>query len=352
DSIKITVDTTCVWPGDANLDKTADYLDILDIALGYSTTGIPRTNSSTNWKPQLSKDWNNTSSSGINYKHLDTNGDSIIDANDTFAVAKNYGKIHLKNEEPQLAGNPNDPPLYFQFDKKYYLAGDTVKAALYVGSADKQVNNIYGLGLKHFFANTYMVNETYNFSWNCEMLCGAKDNFQLYRQFNDNGTGEGSIIRTDKLTTSKPYGKVADVEFILKDSTYSYPSGGTNISIDILKSRLIDINGNEIPVYTKSDAVKVYRTQEDVVGFEENTSERSGHIKIYPNPANSVLNIISSKEKFTEIAVFNALGKTVMTSSEKSTNATLNIQNLSPGIYFVMVKFNNTYSRHKLIISR
>ncbi|MGZ5304615.1 MAG: T9SS type A sorting domain-containing protein [Bacteroidia bacterium] len=52
------------------------------------------------------------------------------------------------------------------------------------------------------------------------------------------------------------------------------------------------------------------------------------------------------------MAVFNALGKTVMTSSEKSTNATLNIQNLSPGIYFVMVKFNNTYSRHKLIISR
>ncbi|MGZ5244768.1 MAG: hypothetical protein ACXWD4_12675, partial [Bacteroidia bacterium] len=75
DTIFIQVDSNCVWPGDANRDKTADYLDILDIALGYSSTGSPRLNASTNWIPQLSKDWSNSLSSGINYKHLDTNGD-------------------------------------------------------------------------------------------------------------------------------------------------------------------------------------------------------------------------------------------------------------------------------------
>ncbi|MGZ5245164.1 MAG: T9SS type A sorting domain-containing protein, partial [Bacteroidia bacterium] len=351
DTIYIQVDSNCVWPGDANLDKTADYLDILDIALGYSASGSPRINASTDWIPQLSKDWSNSLSSGINYKHLDTNGDSMIDATDTFAIAKNYGKTHLKNEEPQLAGNPNDPPLYFQFNKKYYLAGDTVKAALYVGSADKPVNNIYGLGLKHFFANPYMVNETYNFSWNCEMLCGAKDNFQLYRQFNDKGTGEGSMIRTDKLTTSKPFGKVADVEFILKDSTFSYPSGGTNISIDILKSRLIDMNRNEIPVYTKSDAVKVYRTQNEVVGIKENHNLKS-EINIYPNPANNLVYIDGGEQRFNEITMANLLGETVAFSNLQTSKTSINIAHLSAGIYFIRVRSGNQFSQHKLVITR
>ncbi|MGZ5245039.1 MAG: T9SS type A sorting domain-containing protein, partial [Bacteroidia bacterium] len=351
DSVTVNVDTSCVWPGDANRDKTADYLDILDIALGYSTVGTPRINGSVYWGPQLSLDWSNSLSSGINYKHLDTNGDSIIDANDTFAVAHNYGKKHLKNEEPQLTGNPNDPPLYFQFDKKYYLAGDTVKAALYVGSADKPVNNVYGLGMKHFFANPYMQSNSYSFSWNCEMLCGAKDNFQLYRQFNDKGTGEGSIIRTDKLTTSKPFGKVADMEFILKDSTFSYPSGGTNISIDILKSKLIDMNGNEIPVYTKSDIVKIYRTQNDVVGMKENHNLKS-EINIYPNPANNLVYIDGGEQRFNEITMVNLLGETVAFSNLQTSKTCINIAHLSAGIYFIRVRSGNQFSQHKLVITR
>jgi hypothetical protein len=353
DTVYITVDSTCVWPGDANLDKTADYLDILDIALGYAATGTPRINASTDWKPQLSKDWSNTLSSGINYKHLDANGDSVIDTDDTIAVAKNYGKTHLKNEEPQLAGNSNDPPLYFQFNKNYYLAGDTVKATLYLGSADKPVKDVYGLGLKHFFANPYMESNSYKFNWDCEMLCGAKDNFQLYRQFNDKNIGEGSIIRTDKLTTNNPFGKVAEMQFVLKDSTFNYPKSGINISLQIIKSKLIDVFGNEIPVYTKADSVKVYRSQNDVVGIIESTNISKADIKIYPNPANNLVYIDGGTKRLEDISIINILGETVATINNVQTSKTsINMQNLPSGIYFVRVKAGANFNQYKLVISR
>ena len=351
DSVSITVDTSCVWPGDANLDKTADYLDILDIALGYAATGIPRVNASTDWKPQASKNWNQSLASGINYKHLDTNGDSVINSDDTFAVVQNYGKTHLKNEEAQLTGNPNDPPLYFTFDKKYYIAGETVKATLYLGREDKPVKDVYGLGLKHFFASPYMQTGTYNFTWNCEMLCGTKDNFQLYRQFNDKGTGEGSLIRTDKMTTSRPFGKVADIKFILKDSTFSYTQTETNISLEILKSRLIDMNGNEIPVYTEANNVKVYRSQKDVVGLEDIYAERSS-VMVYPNPANNIVYIQSSGEIFNQVSIVNLLGETLIKDVQNHTKASINVANLPAGIYIVQVKLKNQLVQQKLVITK
>ena len=352
DSVTIIVDTTCVWPGDANLDKTADYLDILDIALGYSASGIPRVNGSTDWLPQASKNWSQTLFSGINHKHLDTNGDSVIDTKDTLAIAKNYGKTHLKNEEPQLTGNPNDPPLFFQFDKKYYVAGETVKASLYLGNEDKPVKDIYGLGLKHFFAHPYMQTGTYNFTWNCDLLCGAKDNFQLYRQFNDKGTGEGSMIRTDKMTTSKPFGKIADIEFVLKDSTFSYPQTGANISLEILKSKLLDMNGNEIPVYTEAKEVKVYRSQQDVVGIKADVNANKLAIKVYPNPAKNIVYIDGGENRLKEVQIINMLGETVAAVYVKSSNATILTTALPAGIYFVRIQSANTFVQQKLVITR
>ncbi len=352
DTIFIQVDSTCVWPGDANLDKTVDYLDILDIALGYSSTGSPRINASTDWFPQASKNWSQTLSSGLNYKHLDTNGDSVIDANDTFAVSKNYGKTHLKNEEPQLAGNPNDPPLSFQYDKKYYLAGDTVKAVLYLGDPNKPVSDAYGLGLKYLFANPYMQPNSFKFNWNCDLLCGAGDNLQLYRQFNDKATAEGAIARTDKQTSKIGYGKVAEIEFILKDSTFNYPSTGANISLEILNSKVIKMNGEEIPMFTSNEAVKVYRTQKDVVGVKE-VSAQKAKINIYPNPANNMVTVDASGQKINDIAIINVLGEVVANvKANGSAKAEINVAHLPAGVYFVRIASGNQLYQQKLIINR
>jgi hypothetical protein len=56
---------------------------------------------------------------------------------------------------------------------------------------------------------------------------------------------------------------------------------------------------------------------------------------IYPNPASSQIQILT-KEIIVEVKIFNELGSLVL----QGTNATLNVSNLSDGLYFVEVTTN------------
>jgi hypothetical protein len=56
---------------------------------------------------------------------------------------------------------------------------------------------------------------------------------------------------------------------------------------------------------------------------------------IYPNPASSQIQILT-KEVIVEVKIFNELGSLVL----QGTNATLNVSNLSDGLYFVEVTTN------------
>ena len=57
---------------------------------------------------------------------------------------------------------------------------------------------------------------------------------------------------------------------------------------------------------------------------------------IYPNPANSVLNIENMTDA-TEVKIFNVVGSLIKTVEVGSTNATINVADLTKGIYFVSV---------------
>jgi hypothetical protein len=56
---------------------------------------------------------------------------------------------------------------------------------------------------------------------------------------------------------------------------------------------------------------------------------------IYPNPASSQIQVLT-KEVIVEVKIFNELGSLVL----QGTNATLNVSNLSDGLYFVEVTTN------------
>lgn len=58
--------------------------------------------------------------------------------------------------------------------------------------------------------------------------------------------------------------------------------------------------------------------------------------KIFPNPANSVLNI-SNDEIIAGIKVFNAAGQKVLDVDVNSNNYSLEIENLTKGVYFVNI---------------
>jgi hypothetical protein len=95
DTINVIIEDDCVWPGDTNYDYIVNNKDLLPIGLAFGTSGFSRPNASLNWEGQACQDWGNVQvENNINYKHIDTNGDGMIDSNDALAITANYGKTH------------------------------------------------------------------------------------------------------------------------------------------------------------------------------------------------------------------------------------------------------------------
>ena len=57
--------TDYVLPGDANGDKKANVYDLLNLGLGYATSGVPRPFASSAWTPQFAPNWMDATSSVV-----------------------------------------------------------------------------------------------------------------------------------------------------------------------------------------------------------------------------------------------------------------------------------------------
>lgn len=69
---------------------------------------------------------------------------------------------------------------------------------------------------------------------------------------------------------------------------------------------------------------------------------------MYPNPANNVLNI-SAKETIKNADIFNVLGKKVMSVNINKANGSIDVSNLSSGIYLIKYNVNDKVGTAKFI---
>jgi hypothetical protein len=91
----------------------------------------------------------------------------------------------------------------------------------------------------------------------------------------------------------------------------------------------------------------------DNMYFHKNTllgtdSFESTKFKMYPNPAQDVLNIVS-EEVIQNVSIYNLLGQNVMSVMNDSQNLILNVSNLQDGIYMVRTTTNGIETTQKFI---
>lgn len=132
------------------------------------------------------------------------------------------------------------------------------------------------------------------------------------------GTGSTTVIITPTTTT-----------------TYSIGAWGGTSSVD----------GN-CPFIT--DAVF---TQSVSVCTGINEAANNNLLSINPNPANNfvTISLMAEPTETTTVYIINALGEIVLTEKVTSSNTTLNIDNLTSGIYFVKVESKNGSATKKFI---
>jgi len=71
-------------------------------------------------------------------------------------------------------------------------------------------------------------------------------------------------------------------------------------------------------------------------------------IKVFPNPAHEFVSVSNIKGKTMQVRINGLSGQTVLETKVKG-QATLDISNLAPGIYFVVCTTNDTRETIKLV---
>ena len=150
--------TDCVWPGDATGNSLANNYDVLNIGLGHGYSGLIRPDAHTNWIGQYAPNWGQATIQGVDYKHLDCNGDGLIDEQDLDAVIQNY------TPEPVLINDPvpGAPEVWLEFDADSLVINDDspeevlVTAGIYVGTDDLPAQDLHGLALNCFLSTEWL----------------------------------------------------------------------------------------------------------------------------------------------------------------------------------------------------
>ena len=116
------------------------------------------------------------------------------------------------------------------------------------------------------------------------------------------------------------------------ETTDFHPLNGTSY----YRLKIVDMDGKIS--YSPVAAVKVVNTKSPLM---------------YPNPANTYVNIAQGTELIKQVTVYNILGRTIVRVPNTNSQGTLKIPvyALASGLYFVEIRTGNAVNRTKLIKS-
>jgi len=304
-SQKLTI-SPCVWPGDANNDKTVDMKDFLAVGIAYGTKGYPRPSPSASWTGQVSPDWSSAFASGVNYKHADCNGDSIINYYDTLAISTNYGKSHLKSS-PLDQGSPTDPPFSINYSRDTFYAGDTLEAQVLLGSNSNSIKNLYGLKFS-INANPLLLDvENAILKLNSSFLGSPQTEMMGMKIYNlGNSEMDLGLTRITQTNTSG-FGNVATISIPIKSKL---PAEYNRATLTVSDNLQISFKGQKVPLYFTSDTVLI---KQDRTGIQSIANNGISNLNIYPNPFLSTTTIQYSlfKPSKVKISLFDITGKEI-----------------------------------------
>ena len=93
-------------------------------------------------------------------------------------------------------------------------------------------------------------------------------------------------------------------------------------------------------------ALTIDITSATVLGIED--LQLSENFKFYPNPANNILNV-SAKSNIENLQIVSMLGQVVRTAQPNTQNYSLDISDLSTGIYFIKASVNNVEGTFRIV---
>lgn len=321
----------CVWPGDTNLDGVVNIEDLLPIGVGMGSVGVPRAqNGFTQWFGQQGNDWNNASN--VNFKHIDTNGDSIVTALDTAAIGSYYGKVH---------GLKASKPVFYKYVLElqgdvFINPGDVVELDLVLGNEEQPIADLYGFTFPFEYNPIVFKPESVEIDFSGDSWFNYNSPTLYMTKNNGKGLVEGAITRTSGVS-GKGFGEVGKVRFVVIDNL-DFRIGEDETILEVGGAKAISTNsaGQSIGVNVKPVQLHIVRKSEDEIN---NTPLTEDLLKVYPNPTRDLLNVhLNGGQEFERVVIYSMTGQMVYNSGNLLTNRVqLNTNNLQNGMYILSV---------------
>jgi len=339
----------CVFPGDTNKDGAVNIFDVLNIGLGFNSTGQPRPNAGIDPIFQAAFDWAITSLFDLNFKHVDCDGNGVIDAADFTAIDQNYQQY---TGSRTFSSDPALPQVRLAFPSDTILINPDqpelkVPVSLMIGTEELPLRNFYGIALSlDYEPTTFSSVQT---DYEAGSSFGSED-LILTRQKNLSADGQLglAITRTDQ-TGVDGSGKIAELGFIVIADLIE---GRVTTQIDIRDLVVVDSNGVKIPVSVDDSHPGVTILFEDqVVDVKEPLS--ASLFNVYPNPATASLVLdlgVSIDLSQSSVEIFNVLGQEVHRQLLKKHQTTMAIDHLDAGIYLVRINTDKGQGLRKVLV--
>jgi hypothetical protein len=344
-TISVTVDSTCanVWPGDANSDGVADNLDVLELGLHYTQTGISRVTTSNLWQSYYSDNWTGTMTNGKNLNHCNCNGDGIINDDDTLAIYNNYSLTHAFKPEQSTT----NPQVTIVPDQSTVNKGTWGTSSIYLGDASMTISNINGVAFTLNYNNTLLETDSVWIEYPTSFINVSNYNLKFRKRDFINGKLYTATTHTISANVTG-YGKIATLHYKIKSSLTT--DNVLNISLGQVHQS--NASGVITPLTSGSATLMAIG---NIVTTKLNELSNGGFISMLPNPANDVLAVELQMLQNIEatLEVTNAFGQVVLVSELINNKELLNISTLSNGVYFVkVISANQQIGFKKIVVQR
>lgn len=327
DSVVVAYADFCVWPGDADNDGTANNFDVLAIGLAYGETGPARQDQSLTWSGKQASAWGDTILGGVDYTYANTNGDTIINVDDTLGISLNYANTHFKTSR---SGGPGDPPLWLQTPNFAVLTGDTLSIPILLGTDSLPADSVYGVAFSITYDSELVdsgsAHITVGNSW---LGTPGTDLFSMQKdQFQDGRINIG--ISRDDHTFRGNHGEIARLDIIMIDDITGKRQIFDTLYLEVVDLRVIRTDGTEIPIYPVDGRIIITN---DNVGIPPTLPTNT--MMLYPNPNKGQLLVQVENVYELDLVLYDLQGRPVMTHKAHTGKNTLSLTHLTPGIYLL-----------------
>ncbi|MEL7534062.1 MAG: T9SS type A sorting domain-containing protein, partial [Bacteroidota bacterium] len=323
-----------VFPGDTDHDQLCDLTDLFPIGIYYGFSGPARQNASLQWQGQIANDWADTLANGQNIKHVDTDGDGIINLADTLAILLNYGLTH---QNPRPAGSmTGDAKLSFASLPNTIMPDEVISLPVYLGTMDSSLEDLYGFFFE-FDYDTSLIRDIKLSSTNSWF--GTEDNDMLGITRISAGRLGAVYVRIDG-TDVDGYGEIGQLQITMASSLPD------SFDISLISVRQAGIKRDESPINILGESLNqtIYTSS---VGVER--SAIAG-LQIYPNPSEGKFVLQSEQYLIEGLSLYNTNGQILLKEAVGKYTWNADVSHLPKGLYLLKVDTDSGVWQEKLIV--